>query len=79
MEGLWANKFIHGYLGVILIEGREELYLQIDPRIDETQWKASESVESHSFEGTNKQSGHDGIIIYYITSLGPEVIDILVQ
>ena len=73
-----GKKFIHGYLDVFLIEAREEPSLQIDPRIDGTQWKASELVEGYSFESPDKQSGHDGIIIYYIISLGPEVIDMLV-
>jgi len=66
-------------IGVILIEATKEPSLQIDPRIDGTWWKTSEPVEGHSFESIDKQSGHDGVIIYYITSLGPEVIDMLIR
>ena len=43
------------------------------------QSKAFEQVKGLSFESTDKQSGHDGVIIYYITSLGLEVIDVLVR
>jgi len=73
-----VKKFIHGYLGIILIEAREEPGLQIDSRIDGTRWKASDQVEGYSFESKDKQSGHDGIIIYYITSMRPEVMDMLI-
>jgi len=74
-----GKKFIHGYLGVVLIKAREEPSLLIDPRIDGTWWEASEPVEGYSFESTDKQSDHYGIIIYYITALGPEVINMLVR
>jgi len=75
----YGKQFIHGYLGVILIEARKEASLQIEPRIDGTRWKASEPIKGHSFESTDKQPGHDSIIICYITSLGPKVIDMLVR
>ena len=63
-------EFIYGYLSVILIEARKKLSLQSVPRIYGTRWKASEPIEGHFFESTDKQFGHDGIIIYYIRSLG---------
>ena len=70
---------MHGYLGIILIEARKELSFQINPRIDGTRWKALEPVKGHSFESTNKQSDYDSVIIYYIFSLGLEVIYVLVR
>jgi len=70
------KELVYGYLGVILIEARKESSLQIDSRLDGTRWKAFELVKGHSFESTDKQSGHDSVIIYYITNLGPEVIDV---
>ena len=73
-----GQELISGYLGIILIEVGKKSSLQIDLRIDGTRWKASKSVKGHSFESTDKQFGHDSVIIYYITSLGPEVIDVLV-
>jgi len=50
----YEKEFIYGYHGVILIEVRKEPSIQIDPRIDETRWKASELGEGHSFESIDK-------------------------
>jgi len=74
-----GKKFIHGYLGVILIEVREELSLQIDPRNVEPGGRLINQSKATTFESPDKQSGNDDISIYYITSLAPEVIDMLVQ
>jgi len=70
--------FIHDYLGVILIEWERNRVSKIYPRINGIRWKAFEPVEDHSFESTDKQFNHGGIIICYITGLRPEVIDLLV-
>jgi len=72
------EKFVHDYFGNILIESGEEPSFQVKPRINGTLRKTPKPVKSYPLEGANKQSDHNGIIIYYITGLGPEVIDMLV-
>ena len=72
------EEFVHGYLSVILIKTRKKLSFQVDLRIDRARRKASEPVECYPLQGANEQSGHDSIIVYDITGLRPEVVDVLV-
>ena len=72
------EEFVHGYLSVILIKTRKKSSFQVDPRIDRAWRKASEPVECYPLEGANEQSDHNSIIVYNVTGLRPEVVDVLV-
>jgi len=49
-----GKELIHGYIGIILIEAEKELSLQIDSKINETQWKVYELVKDHYFKSIDK-------------------------
>ena len=71
--------FVHGHLGVILMESKEKSGFQVNPRIDGVRRETPKLVKSYTLESADEQSNHDGIIVCYITGLRPKVIDMLVR
>ena len=72
------EELVHGHLGVILVESREESGFQVNTRINGVRRKAPKPAKNYLLESSDEQSSHDGIIVHYITNLRPEVIDVLV-
>jgi len=63
------EKLVHVYLGVIFIKFRKKSGFQVDPRVDGVFGKAPELIKGYPLKGTDEQSGHDNIIIYYVAGL----------
>ena len=72
------EELVHGHLDVVLVESREEQSFQVNPRINGVRRETPKLVKGYPFENVDEQSSHDGIIVYYITGLRLEVIDVLV-
>ena len=58
---------VHGHLGIILIESREESGFQVEPGINGVREKTPEPIKGYFLQSANEQSGYDSIITYYIT------------
>ena len=75
---LSCQKGGHRDFRVILEEACYEKLLQIAPVLDRTFWELHEPFKGQPFQGADEQARQDGIIIYYIPSLGFKVVDMLI-